>query len=721
MLRLCPRFALVLLLVVLVVPAVPGRPALGSATLSAMPPHPRLYERIARGEVSLPRFLTDPAWARSVGLESPRGAPRPLQGTLNVLAVAVQFSDNAHTVTASYFDTLMFAAPAADRGSVRDYYDEVSYGTVDIVTVNMPGSLGWQTAPQTYGYYVGGANCLDAPYPNNCQKLAEDVVDAINGVVDFSNYDNDGDGYMEPIVLIHSGPGAEFTGSNDDIWSHSWGLQNPRNYDGVVVSAYVIQPEYFADVSAGTSDMTIGVFVHEMGHGFWNLPDVYDRGRDGTDSFGVGSWSLMAGGSWNGPNSGGWGNDGSSPAWPDAWCRAQMGFVTPTNIASNQTAYSIPQAYNNPAPAHTVLKLRSATLAAQEYFLLENRQQVDGSYDEYLPEGGLLIWHVDDAMNTYTLQNDYECTLEPPCGCSDSQHFLLALQQPDGLHHLEKPYPVGNGGDAGDVFPGSANRRSWTNTTTPGSGSWYTCSDTCVGVSSIGDAAPTMTANLQVTCGTPPPPTHFIYLPLVVRGFEDGGGPGPTPRPTTPGPTATRTPTLTPSPTQGTPVNISEGFESGVVPPAGWQAVQTNPNQTWKRGVIGTPYEGLYFADCEYDEALGLQDEWLLSPQVQISAGTLTFWSQGSVYWCRENYDNCDLEVWLVVGTVGGGDDVYVGLADADWPDSWVWSQSTYDLASYLPGGPVRVGFRYYGQDGAQVQLDDINLNGEALAVSPPR
>ena len=44
--------------------------------------------------------------------------------------------------------------------------------------------------------------------------------------------------------------------------------------------------------------MTIGVFVHEMGHGFWNLPDLYDT--DGS-SEGIGSWSLMAGGSWNGP------------------------------------------------------------------------------------------------------------------------------------------------------------------------------------------------------------------------------------------------------------------------------------------------------------------------------------------------------------------------------------------------------------------------------------
>lgn len=683
MLHFIRRSAVLLLLLVLLLPISPVPPAVAGGP-SAMPPDPILWDKIRRGEVQLPRFLTDRAWARRVGLESPQGPPKRLTGAINVLAVAVDFSDNVHTVTASYFDSLLFAAPVAGRGSVRDYYNEVSYAQVDIVTVNLPSSLGWQRAPQTYAYYVAGQHCTDAPYPNNCQKLAEDVVDAINGVVDFSNYDNDGDGEMEPIVLIHAGTGAEHSGSPNDIWSHSWGLYNPRNYDGVWVTSYVIQPEYWDTVSPSTSDMTIGVFAHEMGHGFWHLPDVYDR--DYT-SGGVGSWSLMAGGSWNGP----WSSRGSSPAWPDAYCRTLMGFVTPTNITSNQTGYAIPQAYNNPAPAHTVLKLRSAALGASEYFLVENRQQVAGSYEEYLPGAGLFIWHVDEDMLGYSLWNDYECTSEPQCNCSDSQHYLLALQQADGLHELELG---ADSGDAGDPFPGSTNKHSWNMTTAPGSSSWYDCQDTCIGVDNIGNSGATMTADLQVTCGPPVVPTNFVYLPIVLKRYSG---------------------VVTP------PVTLQEGFEGGVVPPAGWTRVQTNPRQTWKIATIGSPHGGSYFADCEYDDYTEQQDEWLLSPQVQLSSGTLSFWSFGSLSWCRDINDNCDLEVWLVVGALGGGDDVYLGLADDDWTASWVWSQSTFNLTPYLPGGPVRIGFRYHGLDGAQIALDDISLNGLPLAVRPAR
>ncbi len=624
-------------LLFLLLPAPLPEAAPSPAGLQAMPPHPRLWEKFDQGEISLPRFITDPAYARSLGIDQPRGRPRSLTGTLNALAVVVEFSDNTHTVTASFFDTLIFAAPVAGRGSVRDYYSDVSYAQVDIVTVNMPSSLGWQMAPQTYAYYVGycGANCGycgDSPYPNNCQKLAEDVVDAVNSVVDFSQYDNDGDGYAEPIMLIHAGPGAEFTGDPHDIWSHSWGLHNPRTYDGVTIADYVIMPEYWMTVSPSTSDMTIGVFAHEMGHGFWNLPDLYDRDYS---SRGVGQWSLMAGGSWNGPNSGGWGSDGSSPAWPDAWSRIQMGFATATNITGNQTGYAIPQAYNNPPPAQTVLKLRSSALASQEYFLLENRQKTPGTYDEYLPGGGLLIWHVDEAMWNYTLQNDYECTLDPHCNCNDAQHYLVALEQADGYRDLELK---NNSGDAGDPFPGTENNRNWTMTTHPESSSWYACNDTCIGVTNISDSGPTMTADLQVSCG--PPPSHWIYLPLVLRHFWAGG----------PTPTPTATPSPTPTPSSGWQTIIYEDFEGAF--PGPWVVFDDYPG-----------YGDYYWAKRNCRPYQGGYSGW------GVGGG-----ANGSTLSCGSNYPNY-AEGWMVYGPFS-----LVGASDADLTlKLWLNSELNYD------------------------------------------
>jgi immune inhibitor A len=542
-----------ILLTCLLVPLVQAEPTPGAGG-QAMPPHPRLKEAIERGEVSLPRFMTDPDLAHTTGVDRSQGRVQALTGSINTLAVLVDFSDKVHTVSATFFDSLIFAAPVAGRGSVWDYYDEISYQTVDIVTVDLPSDLGWQRAPGLYSNYVGAGYgpgyCTDSPYPHNCQKLAEDIVDAIDSVVDFSDYDNDGDRVAEPILLIHAGKGAEFTGDNRDIWSHSWWLAFPRTCDGVIVADYAIMPEYRVAVNGYWSDMTIGVFVHEMAHGFWGLTDLYDRDYS---SEGVGNWSLMGSGSWNGPSS-----DGSSPAWPDAWSRVRMGFATQTLVTNNISEAIIPRALN---PLSVVFKLHSDTLDSQEYFLVENRQRASGTYDQYLPGDGLLIWHVDEAMN----HNDDECTSEPHCLCNDNRHYLVALEQADGSRDLERNV---NSGDDGDPFPGNLAlpNTKWTMTTNPESSSWYgsgpTCTNTCIGVTGISDSHSPMWADLLVTCG-PPPNYQYVYLPLVLKNhgglingdFEAG---------------ATGWTTYS---SIGWPIIIKSGFPTGVTPHGGsWAA-----------------------------------------------------------------------------------------------------------------------------------------------------
>ncbi len=165
---------------------------------------------------------------------------------------------------------------------------------------------------------------------------------------------------------------------------------------------------------------------------------------------------------------------------------------------------------------------------------------------------------------------------------------------------------------------------------------------------------------------------------------------------------------LSPSPLD---VVVTEGFEGATFPPSGWTVQQTNPSQTWKQ-ISADFHSGSYAADVEYDPALVDQNEWLLTPEYALASGTLTVWSEGSVYWCKTTYDNCDLNVWLVVGAVGGGDDVFVGKLDDSWTDNFIWAQSTFNLDALVPGVPVRIGFQYTGNDGAQVVIDDISLDG---------
>ncbi len=170
---------------------------------------------------------------------------------------------------------------------------------------------------------------------------------------------------------------------------------------------------------------------------------------------------------------------------------------------------------------------------------------------------------------------------------------------------------------------------------------------------------------------------------------------------------------------------LEEGFESGLVPPAGWTEVTTNAGYNWE-ATPGNPHTGAFQAHVVADPAPAPQDEWLLSPEMLLIEGTLSFWSAGNTRFCRDMLDNCDLNVWLVVGDVGGDDDVFVGTADEDWGGIFIWSQSLFDLTPLLPGMPFRIGFQYLGQGGEEVGLDDIALDGTTcsgefpgLSVSP--
>ncbi len=441
-----------------------------SINLTAAPPSPELLEAVATAKKPAPYFLEHIEDAYKKGICLPE---RFLKQQLNygeaqavtpfrVLAILVKFSDHNSSVVSTYFDSLVFGA---NGSTVHNYFSEISYTQLDLVTVNLPSSLGWRTAPQTYAYYVNNQNGTGA-YPTNTQKLTEDLVDQIDGLVNFSLYDNDGNGTVDVLLVIHSGSGAEFTGNSSDIWSHKWAI-SPRLKDGVNISSYTVQPEYWLN----PGDMTIGVYAHELGHGF-GLPDLYDIDQT---SNGVGKWCLMSYGCWNGPYPG-----GSSPSHPCAWARIKMGMASATNVTSNLNNMAI----NNVEQNGTIYRLWTSGNISNEYFLVENRQKI--GYDSYIPSAGLLIWHIDENKNSNN-QEWYP-------GLTNTNHFKVALEQADGLFELEHDIDQG---DAADPFPGTGNKTSFDAASSPNSDS-YTNGTSFVGVQNIGASGIIINANLVV-------------------------------------------------------------------------------------------------------------------------------------------------------------------------------------------------------------------------------
>ena len=309
-------------------------------------------------------------------------------------------------------------------------------------------TAGWYRAPRPKSYYTNG-NYGFGSYPQNAQRLVEDVLALADPHVDFSGYDNDGDGAVEALVLICAGIGGEQSGDVDDIWSHKWGI-TPQTIDGKTVSTYFMAPE----------NGRVGVMAHELGHLLMGWPDLYDTDYS---SAGTANWDLMAGGSWNG--------GGDTPAHPTAWCKTRAGWITPTVLWNAASDVTVPPYATNPV----AYKLPIGSASGSEYFLVSNRQQT--LFDRAMPGEGLLIEHVDDSKNNNT----------------DESHYLVDIEQADGRRDLNLN---ANRGDATDPYPTSTNN-AFTDATTPSSKS-YSGAASNISVTAIARSGDNITANINV-------------------------------------------------------------------------------------------------------------------------------------------------------------------------------------------------------------------------------
>ena len=133
------------------------------------------------------------------------------------------------------------------------------------------------------------------------------------GGVNWSQFDNDGDGEVDNVAFVHAGQGGE-QGDPANIWSRRMTLNNESvTYDGVFINDCIIVPEIQFNGSI-LDIVAIGVIAHEFGHAL-GLPDLYDTDYS---SRGVGSLALMSYGMW--------GNDEGIcyPSSISAWSRAEM-------------------------------------------------------------------------------------------------------------------------------------------------------------------------------------------------------------------------------------------------------------------------------------------------------------------------------------------------------------------------------------------------------------
>ena len=359
---------------------------------------------------------------------------RPMIGSKTGLVVLVQFPETSFYFTdsefQSYFNERGYSG-GNNAGSVRDYFNDASYGLFDF-TFDVIGPI---TMGQPLSYYGGNNSRGDDKYP---ATMVAEALKMIDDEVDFTKYDWDNDGEVEQIFLIHAGYDEAQSGVKTDIWSHAWTLtealeegdgKGPITLDGVLIDRYATSSELRG--KNGNYLAGIGTACHEFSHCF-GLPDFYDTylGRN----FGMDAWDLMDYGCYNG--------NGGTPAGFTSYERMFCGWLEPIELTDPLIVPSMP-----PITSEPVAYILRNTGKYDEYYMLENRQKE--SWDGFLYGHGLLVLHVD---------YDREAWEQNVVNIERSHQRMTIIPADNMLYSGTLP---------GDPWPGTIKKTELSNSSTP--------------------------------------------------------------------------------------------------------------------------------------------------------------------------------------------------------------------------------------------------------------
>ena len=299
-----------------------------------------------------------------------------------------------------------------------------------VITVNMP-----ENHPNTQ--------------KNSWACYAAKAIAETDSSVDFAAFDTDSNGKLsvselQVIFLISGGESASGINTPGGVWGMATELLCDVNGDGSYTdesgehgitldnvrllgklswsqNGYSQFGELQGSSSSNTYDATIGVMAHELGHAYFELPDLYDTT---SVSAGIGAFGLMGGGPWGQKTE--TEKMGATPVHLSAWSKEKITACVPQTIDNGTNNLSLAAVYQSSTHAASCGIYKAATSTSGEYFLFENRSA--GGYDQGLNyliydnsssvavgtkyTGGLAVWHVKDILSScYTLNN---CSVQSP-------------------------------------------------------------------------------------------------------------------------------------------------------------------------------------------------------------------------------------------------------------------------------------------------------------------
>jgi M6 family metalloprotease-like protein len=331
----------------------------------------------------------------------------PSIGTINNINIFIRFNDeNEFRNDCTDFDDPF---NKIDGPSLGHYYDEVSYGLLEVITHHFPAcgsdELSYKDAfPRSYYQPYNAANntngYLDCWNINDttdagfsCENstqwgyirehiLLKNAIESIKEQIP-SDLDVDGndDLMVDNVTFLVSGSP---TGWSDLLWPHRWSL---TTYDveinGSIVDAYNLNL-----LSGNPSYFTVGTLCHEFFHSL-GAPDLYHYVESATPTP-VGAWDIME-------------KSSDIPQYMSAWMKYRYANWLDCTLIESGGTYALKPLQNQENSCYII----KSPYSESQFFTVEYRKQ-EGIYESNLPgnEDGLLVYRINlDINNNGILDN----------------------------------------------------------------------------------------------------------------------------------------------------------------------------------------------------------------------------------------------------------------------------------------------------------------------------
>jgi M6 family metalloprotease-like protein len=382
------------------------------------------------------------------------------EGTIQNLVVYIKFADDADfTNNRNYYDGLF---NSTSKKSLKDYYDEVSYGKLNIVSNHFPvcdmtTNLAYidshnRNYYQPYNATSNPNGYIEGQQASREHTLLKNAINSVKSAIEekftADELDINGDGEIDNICFIVRGQNGEW---NELLWAHSWALYTYTvEIHNKQVNRYTWQPETQADVYT---------FCHEMFHAL-GAPDLYHYNGDSYDP--VGSWDLM----------------NSGFVHMGAWMKfryTNQTWITDIPEITKTGTYKLKPLASSDSNCFKIRSIKSDT----EFYIVEYRDAT-GNYEYNIPGSGLLVYRINS-------------TLEGNANGSPDEVYIY---RPGGTTTLN--------GNINNAYYSSGSGRTQISDNTSPSGFLTDGTKGGLNISNIGEAGTTISFNISLEITNPP-------------------------------------------------------------------------------------------------------------------------------------------------------------------------------------------------------------------------